>query len=96
MRAVDMDEVIFNGSGGRPTREHAEVTLTLANALGRRRRPTTKTTCWKCSAVSGGGLGSTYRINGREVRAKDVQFCLPMQPPAPIRRRWFGKARSAS
>ena len=32
MRAADMEEVIFSGSGNRPARNHAEVMLFLDNA----------------------------------------------------------------
>src|ERR1700740_3862591 len=32
MRGAGMDDVIFAGSGGRPGRNHAEVTLTIDNA----------------------------------------------------------------
>ena len=45
----------------------------------RRRRPragaaSTRKTCSKSRAASDAALGSTYRINGKEVRAKDVQL----------------------
>jgi len=35
MRGDGMDDVIFNGSRGRPARNHAEVTLTLDNRARR-------------------------------------------------------------
>jgi chromosome segregation protein len=31
MRAADMDSVIFSGSGNRPSRNHAEVAMTIDN-----------------------------------------------------------------
>src|SRR5487761_2004111 len=34
MRGEGMDDVIFAGSGGRPSRNHAEVALTIDNADG--------------------------------------------------------------
>ena len=72
MRGDGMDDVIFAGSGGRPARNHAEVTLTIDNATARRRRRSTTTTVLEVVRRIDRGAGSTYRINGREVRARDV------------------------
>lgn len=74
MRATDMDDVIFSGSAGRPAREHAEVTLLLADAAGRAPAPFNKEDLLEVTRRIRRGLGSTYRINGKEVRAKDVQL----------------------
>jgi chromosome segregation protein len=74
MRATDMDDVIFSGTAGRPAREHAEVTLMLSDALGRAPAPHDKEHLLEVTRRIRRGLGSTYRINGREVRAKDVQL----------------------
>ncbi|MDX2276224.1 MAG: chromosome segregation protein SMC [Hyphomonadaceae bacterium] len=74
MRASDMDDVIFAGSAGRPAREHADVTLVLHDALGRAPAPLNKDDILEVSRRIRRGLGSTYRINGKEVRAKDVQL----------------------
>lgn len=74
MRAADMDDVIFSGSAGRPAREHAEVTLVLADAVGRAPAPFNAEHTLEVSRRIRRGLGSTYRINGKEVRAKDVQL----------------------
>ncbi|MFA5956916.1 chromosome segregation protein SMC [Hyphomicrobium sp.] len=73
MRAAAMDDVIFSGSGGRPERQSAEVTMFLDNSA--RKAP---------AEFNGGDVieitrriereaGSAYRINGREVRARDVK-----------------------
>ncbi|HEY1752904.1 MAG TPA: chromosome segregation protein SMC [Caulobacteraceae bacterium] len=74
MRGAGMDDVIFAGSGGRPGRNHAEVTLTIDNAdqtapalLGR--HPVLEVV-----RRIDRGAGSTYRVNGKEVRARDVQL----------------------
>lgn len=74
MRAGGMDEVIFAGSGGRPSRNHAEVALTIDNAA--RRAPAAFNDHPVIEVVRriDRGSGSTYRINGREVRARDVQL----------------------
>jgi chromosome segregation protein len=74
MRAADMDDVIFAGSAGRPAREHADVTLVLHDALGRAPAPLNKEPILEVTRRIRRGLGSTYRINGKEVRAKDVQL----------------------
>ncbi len=74
MRAQDMDDVIFSGTAGRPGREHAEVTLVLAGASGRAPAPFHKDDVLEVSRRIRRGLGSTYRINHKEVRAKDVQL----------------------
>ncbi|MES1199531.1 MAG: chromosome segregation protein SMC [Pseudomonadota bacterium] len=74
MRAQDMEDVIFSGSAGRPTREHAEVTLVLHEAAGRAPAPFNKDDTLEVSRRIRRGLGSNYRINGKEVRAKDVQL----------------------
>jgi chromosome segregation protein len=74
MRAGGMDDVIFAGSGGRASRNHAEVVLTIDNA--ERRAPAAYNDSPVLEVVRriDRGEGSTYRINGREVRARDVQL----------------------
>ncbi|MGE0044823.1 MAG: AAA family ATPase, partial [Hyphomonadaceae bacterium] len=74
MRADDMDAVIFSGSAARPAREHAEVTLVLKDAQGRGPGSLASDDVLEVSRRIRRGLGSTYRINGKEVRAKDVQL----------------------
>ncbi|HJS81143.1 MAG TPA: AAA family ATPase, partial [Vitreimonas sp.] len=74
MRATDMDDVIFSGSAARPAREHAEVTLLLSEAAGRAPAPFHTEDVLEVTRRIRRGLGSTYRINGKEVRAKDVQL----------------------
>ncbi|AWM76732.1 AAA family ATPase [Phenylobacterium parvum] len=74
MRAGGMDDVIFAGSGGRSSRNHAEVVLTIDNA--ERRAPAAYNDSPVLEVVRriDRGEGSTYRINGREVRARDVHL----------------------
>ncbi len=74
MRATDMDDVIFSGSAGRPSREFAEVTLVLTEARGRAPAPFHNEDVLEVTRRIRRELGSTYRINGKEVRAKDVQL----------------------
>lgn len=74
MRATDMDDVIFSGSAARPPREHGEVTVVLHAARGRAPAPFHNEDVLEITRRIRRGLGSTYRINGKEVRAKDVQL----------------------
>jgi len=74
MRGSDMEDVIFSGTAGRPAREHAEVTLLLAEAIGRAPAPFHNEDVLEVTRRIRRGLGSTYRINAKEVRAKDVQL----------------------
>src|SRR5208337_3073451 len=74
MRASGMDDVIFSGGGDRPARNMAEVVLFLDN------RDRTAPASFNdgevievCRRIER-EAGSTYRVNGREVRARDVQL----------------------
>jgi chromosome segregation protein len=74
MRAGDMEDVIFAGSAGRPAREFAEVVLVLNDVAGRAPAPFHSEDTLEVSRRIRRGMGSTYRMNGKEVRAKDVQL----------------------
>jgi len=74
MRGSGMEDVIFAGTAGRPARNHAEVVLYIDN--GDRSAPAAYNDCdtIEVSRRIEREQGSTYRINGREVRARDVQL----------------------
>ncbi|SFS50064.1 chromosome segregation protein SMC [Brevundimonas viscosa] len=74
MRGQGMDDVIFAGAANRPPRSHAEVQLTIDNAQRRAPQPFTDSAMLEVSRRIDRGQGSTYRINGKEVRARDVQL----------------------
>jgi chromosome segregation protein len=74
MRGQGMDDVIFAGAADRPPRNHAEVQLTIDNAQRRAPQPFTDSPLLEVSRRIDRGQGSTYRINGKEVRARDVQL----------------------
>ncbi|MBQ1541868.1 MAG: chromosome segregation protein SMC [Caulobacteraceae bacterium] len=74
MRAGGMEDVIFAGSGGRASRNHAEVTLTIDNADRTAPAQFNAESVLEVVRRIDKGEGSTYRINGREVRARDVQL----------------------
>src|SRR5215212_6418072 len=74
MRASGMDEVIFAGSGTRPARNTAEVMLTVDNADRLAPAAFNDAETLEIARRIEREEGSTYRINGREVRARDVQL----------------------
>ena len=74
LRAADMDAVIFAGSGNRPARNHAEVTMTIDNADRTAPAAVNDRENLEISRRIEREAGSVYRINGRDVRARDVQI----------------------
>src|SRR5580658_4180988 len=100
MRGSGMDDVIFSGGGDRPARNMAEVVLFLDN--GDRSAP---------AAFNDGEIievsrrieresGSTYRVNGHEVRARDVQLLFAdastgARSPARVRQGQIGEIIAA-
>jgi chromosome segregation protein len=74
LRAADMDAVIFAGSGNRPARNHAEVVMTIDNADRTAPAAVNDREILEISRRIEREAGSVYRINGRDVRARDVQL----------------------
>ncbi len=74
MRASGMDDVIFAGGGSRPARNMAEVGLTLDNSARTAPAAFNDSEVLEVTRRIEREQGSTYRINGREVRARDVQI----------------------
>lgn len=74
MRASGMDDVIFSGSGNRPARNSAEVMLTIDNAERTAPAAFNDSDLLEISRKIEREEGSTYRVNGKEVRARDVQI----------------------
>ena len=74
LRAADMDSVIFAGSGNRPSRNHAEVAMTIDNRERTAPSSVNDDDVLEISRRIEREAGSAYRINGREVRARDVQI----------------------
>jgi len=79
MRASGMDDVIFSGSGTRPARNTAEVTLFLDNADRTAPSPFNDADELQVSRRIEREAGSVYRINGKEARARDVQLLFADQ-----------------
>jgi chromosome segregation protein len=74
LRAADMDAVIFAGSGSRPSRNHAEVVMTIDNSDRSAPSAVNDRETLEISRRIERDAGSVYRINGRDVRARDVQI----------------------
>ena len=74
MRASSMDDVIFSGSGNRPSRNMAEVALFLDNQDRQAPAAFNDADELQVSRRIEREAGSVYRINGKDVRAKDVQL----------------------
>ena len=74
LRAADMDAVIFAGSGNRPARNHAEVVMTIDNTDRSAPSSVNDQEILEVSRRIEREAGSVYRINGKDVRARDVQI----------------------
>ncbi len=74
MRAADMDDVIFSGSTTRPGRNNAEVAIAIDNSGHSAPSAYNDHDSLEVSRRIEREQGSAYRINGREVRARDVQI----------------------
>lgn len=74
LRGGEMDDVIFAGAGTRPGRNHAEVSIRLADPPQDLPGHLHKAEALEVTRKIVREQGSTFRINGREVRARDVQI----------------------
>ena len=74
VRGSEMDDVIFAGSAGRPARNVAEVTIFIDNSDRTAGSPYTECDTIEVSRRIEREAGSVYRINGRDVRQRDVQI----------------------
>src|SRR5271155_4350176 len=72
MRAAEMDDVIFSGNTERPGRNHAEVAVTVDNSARKAPAAFNEFDLLEVSRRIVREQGSTFRVNGREVRARDV------------------------
>ncbi|NNF80505.1 MAG: chromosome segregation protein SMC [Rhizobiales bacterium] len=74
MRGSGMEDVIFNGSGSRPQRNMAEVTVYLDNSSRGAPAGFNDSDELEVSRRIEREAGSAYRINGKDARARDVQL----------------------
>nr|WP_010391936.1 AAA family ATPase [Paracoccus sp. TRP] len=74
MRGEGMEDVIFAGTARRSARAHAEVTLTIDNKDRLAPAGLNDSDALDITRRITRDAGSAYRINGKEVRARDVQM----------------------
>ncbi|MCF3936056.1 chromosome segregation protein SMC [Acuticoccus sp. M5D2P5] len=74
VRGSSMDDVIFAGTGRRATRDTAEVTLFLDNKDRSAPAEMNHADELEVTRRISRGIGSDYRVNGKVVRARDVQL----------------------
>src|SRR5579872_1913377 len=74
MRASSMEDVIFSGTNNRPARNNAEVAISIDNAERSAPAAFNDQDQIDIARRIEREAGSTYRINGKEVRARDVQI----------------------
>src|SRR5438094_693873 len=74
LRAADMNDVISTPTTNRPGRNNAEVAIQIDNAARKAPAQFNENETLDVSRRIEREAGSTYRINGREVRARDVHI----------------------
>jgi len=74
MRGGEMDDVIFAGNSGRPSRNVAEVEVVLDNADRKVPAMFNEFEQLEVRRRIDRGAGSSYEVNGKEARARDVQL----------------------
>ncbi len=74
MRGSELDDVIFNGTTGRPSWDIAEVTIDLDNTERKAPSLFNQSDEIEVTRRIWRGEGSEYRVNGKEVRLRDVQL----------------------
>ncbi len=72
MRAAEMDDVIFSGTNNRPARNTAEVSIRIDNSKREAPAQFNEHDTLDISRRIEREKGSVYRINGNDVRARDV------------------------
>ena len=74
MRTSSMDDVIFSGTENRPARNFAEVSLVLDNKERNAPNEYNNDDVVEVTRRIERESGSAYRINGKDIRARDVQM----------------------
>jgi chromosome segregation protein len=100
MRAAAMDDVIFSGSTTRPARNTAEVTMFIDNADRKAPAEFNDGDTLEVTRRIEREAGSAYRINGKEVRARDVRILFEdaatgARSPALVRQGQIGELVNA-
>jgi chromosome segregation protein len=100
MRASAMEDVIFNGTNDRPPRNTAEVTIFIDNRNRRAPAEFNDADALEVTRRIERDAGSAYRINGKEVRARDVRILFEdaatgARSPALVRQGQIGEIVNA-
>src|ERR1041384_2726181 len=100
MRAAEMDDVIFSGTNNRPARNSAEIMLVLDNADRTAPAAFNDEETIEVSRRIEREAGSAYRVNGREVRQRDVHILFAdassgARSPALVRQGQIGEMINA-
>ena len=100
MRAAAMEDVIFSGTTTRPARNMAEVTLFLDNSARTAPAEFNDADVLEITRRIERDVGSAYRINGRDVRARDVKILFEdaatgARSPALVRQGQIGEIVNA-
>jgi len=74
MRAGAMDDVIFSGTQNRPSRNNAQVTIVIDNKSRTAPAQFNDEETIEITRHIQREAGSTYRVNGRDTRAKDIKL----------------------
>lgn len=74
MRGSGMDDVIFSGTQLRPSRNNAEVSINVDNSARTAPAEFNDEDVLEITRVIHRGEGSSYKVNGRDVRAKDIKL----------------------
>ena len=100
MRASGMDDVIFSGSANRPSRNSAEVSMVIDNVDRRAPAQFNDDDALEVTRRIEREAGSAYKINSRDVRARDVQLLFAdastgAHSPAMVRQGQIGELIAA-
>ena len=100
MRASAMEDVIFAGTTSRPARNWAEVTMFVDNSARKAPPGFNDSDVLELTRRIERDMGSAYRINGRDVRARDVKVLFEdaatgARSPALVRQGQIGEIVNA-
>jgi chromosome segregation protein len=101
MRGAAMEDVIFAGSEDRPSRNSAEVTLFIDNSQRKAPAEFNDSDALEVTRRIEREAGSAYKVNGRDVRARDVRLLFEdaatgARSPALVRQGRIGEIVNAA
>jgi chromosome segregation protein len=101
MRGAAMEDVIFAGSEDRPSRNSAEVTLFIDNSARKAPAEFNDSDTLEVARRIEREAGSAYKVNGRDVRARDVRLLFEdaatgARSPALVRQGRIGEIVNAA